>query len=86
MHGCCKDTPGRPPTAAPIIVIVLSQVMICCRGSGDEATSIMELYVRAVMSSDEFDKDFFDMEHMIFLTKKEPETRRPSRTILSNQT
>ena len=34
-----------------------------CRGSGDEATSIMELYVRAVMSSDDFDKDVFDMEH-----------------------
>ncbi|KAL3153515.1 hypothetical protein ABBQ38_011847 [Trebouxia sp. C0009 RCD-2024] len=33
------------------------------RASGDEATSILELYVRAVMSSDEFDKDVFDMEH-----------------------
>lgn len=44
------------------LVTLWSQIA-CCRASADEATSILELYVRAVMSSDEFDKDVFDTEH-----------------------
>ena len=61
VHSCCKDRPGR---LAHCVTMRQCCQVTWCRGSGDEATSIMELYVRAVMSSDDFDKDVFDMEHL----------------------
>ena len=37
----------------------------CCRASTAEAKSVMELYVRGVLDSGDFDKDVFDMEHFV---------------------
>ena len=39
--------------------------MWLCRSQGGEAKSPMQRYVQAVLSSDDFDKDVFDMEHFV---------------------
>ena len=43
-----------------------------CRSSGPEAKSILELYVKAVLASDDFDKGVFDQEHFEVYVSSRP--------------